>query len=70
MTQNLLPPEPTPFAELCLTASRPAEDGRAGTTDNDSLGVRVNDRNLHAAGALDVHKVGAGRLHKILEKGW
>lgn len=67
-TQNLLPPEFTPFGELRLTTSRPTKNGRAGTADDDGLGVRVDGGDLHAAGTPDIHEVGAGGLHKILEK--
>lgn len=66
MTQNLLLPEPAPFGELPFTTGRSAENGRTGTANDDCLSVRVDDSDLHATGTLDIHKVGAGRLDKIL----
>lgn len=66
MTQNLLLPEPTPFGELPFTTGRSAENGRTGTANDECLSVREDDSDLHATGALDIHKVGAGRLNKIL----
>lgn len=69
-TQNLLPPESTPFGELRLTTGRPTKNGRAGAADDDGLGVRVDDGDLYAAGTPDVHEVGAGSLYKILQERW
>lgn len=66
MTQNLLLPEPTPFGEFPFTTGRSAENSRAGAANDDCLNVRVDDSDLHATGTLDIHKVGAGRLDKIL----
>lgn len=67
VTQNLLLPEPTPLGEFPFTTGRSAENGRTGAANDNCLSVRVDDSDLHATGTLDIHKVGAGRLDKILE---
>lgn len=53
---NLLPAERAALGETGLTTSRLAEDGGAGTADDDSLGVGEDGRDVEAAGALDVHE--------------
>lgn len=52
----LLPSERAAFCKASLTTGGLAEDGRAGTTDDDCLGMRKDGRNVEAAGALHVHE--------------
>lgn len=67
-SQHLLPSKPTPFGKFPLATGRPGKNGRAGTTDDNGLGMRVDKGDLHAAGTLDVHEVGAGSLDEVLRK--
>ena len=63
---HLLSPERASLGQSSLTTGGLAEDGRAAGADDDGLGVREDGGDSEAAGALDVHKEGAGRRHKGL----
>lgn len=63
---SLLSPERAALSEPGLATGGLAEDSRAASADDDGLGVREDGGDSEAAGALDVHKEGAGRRHKGL----
>ena len=45
------------LSELSLSTGRSAEDGAAGSTEDDGLSVREDGGDVEAPGALDVHEV-------------
>jgi len=53
---NLLLSEGAPFSETSLSTSGLAENGGAGSADDDGLGVREDGGNVKAARALHVHE--------------
>jgi hypothetical protein len=59
--------EGAPLGEAGTASGGLAEDGGAGTAKDDGLGVGEDGGDVEAAGALDVHEVGVGALHKALE---
>jgi len=62
-----LPPEGAPLSELGLASSGLAEHGGARGAEHHSGRVAEHGGDLEAAGALDVHEEGVGRLDETLE---
>ena len=52
--------------KLCTATGGGAEDGVAGGAEDNSVCVREDSGDTHAAGALHVHEVGVGGLDKTL----
>ena len=68
MASALLPAERAALGKTGLTTGGLAEDLGAAGADNDGLGVREDGGDGEAAGALDVHKEGAGTRHERLHR--
>ena len=62
----LLSSERTTLSQPCLSTSRLTQDGRAASTDNDRLSVRVDCSDGKAAGAFDIHEEGSRSRDKVL----
>lgn len=67
MSRRLLSAERAALGETGLATGGLAEDSRAAGAHNDGLGVGEDGGDVEAAGALDIHKEGAGSGHKLLE---
>ena len=55
------------FCEPCPSSGGLTQDCGAADAEDDGLSVAEDGRDLVASGALDVHEVGVGVLHKALQ---
>jgi hypothetical protein len=66
IAKRLLSAERTSLGETGLSTSGLAENGSAGSADNDGLGVGEDGGDVEASRALNVHEERAGSRHKGL----